>query len=327
MTSMGKYRHLSHCSTEAGHFVILAIDHRANLLEKLNEVAKRQISDEEFLGFKQLVLQNLSPFVSAVLTDPAFGIGQAIKSRTIRGQMGLLAPVEVTNYGLHPGKRDIEYIPNWSVAKLKAIGGDGIKLLLPYHHKAANVNEKYEVVQRLVEECQQADIPFFLEPIAYSLDVDKHLSNGELLEISVEMASRFSAMAVDILKLAFPVDSKQSQDEQEWFAACRAVNAACTVPWALLSGGVSYEVFRKQAEIACRSGASGVIVGRAIWDEAVLAQEAERENFLATKAQERIKELGQICLEHAHPWFERVAAPNAALNWYESYNQENLSPV
>jgi tagatose 1,6-diphosphate aldolase len=317
MTSMGKYRHLSHCSTEAGHFVVLAIDHRANLLTKLNETAKRELSDEEFMAFKQLILRILNPCASAVLTDPAYGIGAGLASRRIRGQMGLLAPIEVTNYDLHPSKREIEYIPNWSVEKIKRVGGDGVKLLLPYHHKAANVNEKYDVVQRLVEECHQHDIPFFLEPIAYSLRAESHLSNGELLEISVEMANHFSTMGVDILKLAFPVDAKQSQNEQEWLDACQVVNAACTVPWALLSGGVSYELFRKQTEIACKSGASGVIVGRAIWDEAVTVEAASRESFLTTIARKRMEELAQICQRHAHPWFERLQAPNAAPDWYE----------
>jgi tagatose 1,6-diphosphate aldolase len=306
MTSIGKYRHLSHCSTEAGHFVILAIDHRANLLEKLNETAGRSLGDEEFTAFKQLVLKTLCPFASAVLTDPEFGIKAGVASRVIRGQMGLLSPIEITNYELHPSKREMEFIPNWSVAQIKAVAGDGVKLLLPYHPKAANVRQKYEVVQRLVEECRQADIPFFLEPIAYALDVDGQLSNAELLEISLEMATRFSAMGVDILKLAFPVDAKQSMDEQEWLDACHAVTKASRVPWALLSGGSSYEIFRKQSEIACRAGASGVIVGRAVWDGAVTSEGAERESFLKTRARERMEELALICQNHARAWFETV---------------------
>jgi tagatose 1,6-diphosphate aldolase len=310
MTSIGKYRHLSHCSTEAGHFVILAIDHRANLLEKLNETAGRSLNDSEFTAFKQLVLETLCPFASAVLTDPQFGINAGVTSRVIRGQMGLLSPVEVTNYDLHPSKRDVEFIPNWSVAQIKAIAGDGVKLLLPYHPKAANLSQKYEVVERLVEECRESDIPFFLEPIAYALDVDSHLSNAELLDISLEMATRFSAMGVDILKLAFPVDAKQSMDEQEWLDACQAVTKASSVPWALLSGGTSYEIFRKQSEIACRAGASGVIVGRAVWDGAVTSEGAERENFLKTTARERMEELALICQNHARAWFETIDAPN-----------------
>jgi tagatose 1,6-diphosphate aldolase len=308
MMSIGKYRHLCHCSTEAGHFLILAIDHRANLLEKLNETAGRQLSDAEFLAFKQLVLQELCPLASAVLTDPEFGIGAGIASRLIRGAMGLLSPIEVTNYDLHPSKREIEFIPNWSVAKIKAVGGNGVKLLLPYHPKAANVSQKYDVVQHLVEECQQANLPFFLEPIAYALDAESHLSNAELLDVQLEMASRFSAMGVNILKLAFPVDTKQSLDEQGWYDACQAVTNASSVPWALLSGGTSYEIFRKQAEIASRAGASGVIVGRAIWDGAVSSIGAERENFLKTTAKARMAELAKICQSHARSWFDLIQA-------------------
>ena len=50
----------------------------------------------------------------------------------------------------------------------------------------------------------------------------------------------------------------------EWEAACRELTAASAVPWVLLSGGISFKEFRQQTEIACRCGASGVVVGRGV---------------------------------------------------------------
>jgi len=233
MTSIGKYRHLDHCSTTEGHFVVLAIDHRANLLDALNRTAPRPLSEEEFAGFKNLVISALAGESSAVLTDPAYGIGVGVASRAISGRVGLLAPIEVTNYDLNPGQRSIEFIPDWSVSKIKRMGGDGVKLLLPYHPDAESAQEKLAIVRLLVDQCAQQDIPLFLEPIPYALDPGASLSTQELRQVSVEMARTFCAMGVDILKMLFPVNTDQDTDETTWTNACQELDAACSVPWVI----------------------------------------------------------------------------------------------
>ena len=321
MTTMGKFRHLSRTSTEAGHFVIMAIDHRSNLLEKLNQYADSPLSDADFIAYKQAILTQLVPYSSAILIDPTYGIGTGITSGAIDGQTGLLAPIEVTDYGIYPGERSINFIPGWSVKKIKMIGGDGVKLLLPYHPDADSVQEKYDVVAQIVADCATYDIPFFLEPIPYSLDPAQSLSNEELLQISVSMCKTFSEMGVDTLKLAFPVDHKQSQNEGEWLSACEAITEACTIPWALLSAGVNFETFLRQSKIACQAGASGVIVGRAVHAEAVELQGNQRDEFLRDVATKRMQELASVCAEYAKPWHESVETPDSTMHWYESYQE------
>jgi len=318
LTTMGKYRHLSRAATAEGHFVIMAIDHRTNLLEQLNQYAPGPLNDAQFMSFKQEVLAALAPHASAVLTDPAYGIGAGITSGVIDGRLGLLAPIEVTDYSLHPSQRALEWIPNWSVQKIKGVGGDGVKLLLPYHPDAENADEKHTAVQQVVEQCSANQIPFFLEPIPYSLDPAQTLRNEERLRITLAMCETFSAMGVDILKLPFPLDHKQSDDPAEWQASCEAVTAACRVPWALLSAGVNYDTFAEQVRVACAAGASGVIVGRAVWAEAVKLQGAEREDFLRRTAVERMDELAGICRTTATPWQEVVELPAAGVDWYEA---------
>lgn len=318
MTTIGKYRHLSRCSTDEGHFCILAIDHRTNLLDKLNQHAPEPLTDAQFTSFKQAVVGGLVSEASAVLMDPAYGIGAAVAERRL-GAKGLLAPVEVTDYDLHPSRRKVNFIPGWSVEKIKRVGGDGVKLLLPYHPEASNRHENHQIVAQLVEQCGEQDIPFFLEPIAFSLDPDRKLDNAELRQIVVEMAQTFSAMGVDVLKLEFPLDANQSRDEEEWRAACEAVDLACMVPWALLSAGVDYETFKAQARVACEAGASGVIVGRAVWAEAVELQGELRTDFIRTNALQRMHELANLCETFAQPWYERVQPPRLNLDWYQSY--------
>ncbi|MGV2434686.1 MAG UNVERIFIED_CONTAM: hypothetical protein LVT10_07200 [Anaerolineae bacterium] len=64
------------------------------------------------------------------------------------------------------------------------------------------------------------------------------------------------------------------------------------MPWALLSAGASFEIFLRQAEMACQHGASGVIVGRAVWAEAVKLPPQERISFLQTTGAQRNATIG-----------------------------------
>src|SRR5215831_10583292 len=105
----GKVRHLAQCSSPAGHFVVLAIDHRGNLRNSLNEHALRSLTDDEFTAFKQQIIQHLTPAATAVLTDPDHGMGPGLASGALTGQVGILTPLEVTDYTLPPNKR----ITNW----------------------------------------------------------------------------------------------------------------------------------------------------------------------------------------------------------------------
>src|SRR5260221_14070313 len=101
MTTLGKYRHLAQCSSPTGHFNILALDHRGNLLSSLQEHAPVPITDAEFTAFKRQVMRCLLPSATAVLTDPDYGFGPAIADGTLLGKVGLLSPLEVTDYTDH----------------------------------------------------------------------------------------------------------------------------------------------------------------------------------------------------------------------------------
>lgn len=322
MTSLGKYRHLTQSSTSQGHFVVLAIDHRANLFAALNKHSPTPVNDHEFSQFKLQIMKHLIPAASAVLTDPAYGIGPGIAEGVINGQVGILAPLEVTNYDVHPSQRLTQLIKDWSVAKIKRVGGTGVKLLLYYHPDDSVASEKRELVSQIVEQCSYHDIPLYLEPIAYSLDTQRPLNNLELRQIVVESVRTFSALGVDILKLEFPVNALQEPDEAIWLSACQEVDTACHVPWTILSAGTNYETFRRQAIIACQSGASGVIVGRSVWNEAVELQGDQRTHFLQTVARQRMEDLLHICTSYATNWHSKIELPQITPDWYETYGNE-----
>ena len=307
--SIGKYRHLSRCTNAAGQFVIMAIDHRANLREAI-EKHGGPIHDLAFRDFKLQVIEAAAPQVTAVLADPGFGLGAIVAGRKFTG--GLLSPLEVTDYGVHPSQRELQWIPNWSVDKVKRMGGDGIKLLLPFHPQLASAEAKKSLVEQVVKECDKHDIPLYLEPIACAPTPDEKLAPQDQREITVEMAQLFCAQGADVLKLQIPAE------ESQWEPTCRELGKVCSAPWALLSGGVDFATYCRQAERACFHGASGVIVGRAVWSEACSLQGAERAAFLEGVVPLRLQRLSDICAGAA-PFWSNYREPDPALDWYESY--------
>jgi tagatose-1,6-bisphosphate aldolase len=110
--------------------------------------------------------------------------------------------------------------------------------------------------------------------------------------VVVASARRITAIdGVDVLKAEFPGTADAPRD---WLAACESLNEASHVPWVLLSGGVDFESFARRAEVACISGASGLLAGRAVWNESVSMAAADRSRFYRTVGARRMARLREI---------------------------------
>ncbi len=297
-------RHLSRCAGAAGVFTVLAIDHRANLAEDMANARARPVSRQDILTFKRAAIQGLAGSYSAVLTDPDYGF-PAMKdmSGNPESEFGLLAPLEITDYSAHPSRRETKFIENWGVEEIVRSGGHGAKLLLFFHPEARRAGAQTELVDRIGAQCRAFGLPFFLEPVVCSLDPDQTLSNKERVRVSVKTARHFSQRSVDVLKVPFPLNPDASPDT--WEPALRDLDEACAVPWTLLSGGVPFALFAKQAEAACRAGASGVIAGRAVWGEGVALQGDKLRRFMRTTARKRMETLAALCNRYGTPWHTR----------------------
>ncbi len=319
-TSLGKFRALQQCSTPAGSFAILAADHRGNLLEALEKHATAPLTDSEFTAFKGKIIKALAISGSAVLLDPEYSAAQLIASNTISGQRGLLAGIEKTGYSGDPTARENALLPNWSVAKAKRAGVSGIKLLVHYHPDSPTASQIETLVKQVIEDCAASEIPLYLEPLSYSLDASKKtISSSERRDVVIEGAKRFSAMGIDVLKAEFPLDITTDTNESIWEQACADLSAACAVPWILLSGSTSFETYLKQVTTACRNGASGVAVGRAIWQEAIPLSNAERDHFLREVAARRMQRITALCDALARPWTDFYKVGELTTTWYVNY--------
>jgi tagatose 1,6-diphosphate aldolase len=302
--SMGKTRRLQQCATDRGVFSILAVDHRQSLRRALDPQNPGGVPDEALVAFKQGVTAHLAPAASAVLLDPEFGAAQAIAAGALRGATGLIVALERTGYTGAPTARVSELLPGWDAERAMRMGASGAKLLAYYHPDAPTAPQAEALVRQVAASCAEADLPFFLEPISYSLDPAwPRLSPQERRRVVVETARRLTVIpGVDALKVQFPLDVASVPSEAEWLAACRELTDVSRVPWVLLSAGVDFETYLRQVVVAAGAGASGVAVGRAVWREAAELPPEARDTFLSTVARERMARVTALCQALARPW-------------------------
>lgn len=320
--SPGKIRGLEATSTDGGVFTILAIDHRDSMRAVLQPDDPEGLAAETLTEAKLWLLRELGGEATAVVLDPEYSAAQAIATRSLPGHVGFLVAVEAQGYLGDPDARKTPLLDDWGVGKAKRLGASGIKLLVLYRPDSAAADEQDEVISRVVADCVEHDIPLFLEPIAYRNSSAKNPAEELAMKrraIVVETVQRLSALGPDILKVQFPVDTAYQTDQRIWADACAELDEAASVPWALLSGGDPYVAFRDQVGVACEAGASGFIVGRALWGDLVLSTPEERRDLLDSVVRPRFRELSAIARANGRDWGLRHQSPTIDQHWYKRY--------
>lgn len=312
--SIGKYRTLQRSSIEDGIFNVLAIDHLDSLRRAINPNNPNSVTDGEMVAIKHDVVSYLAEHISGTLLDPVYGAGQII-SEHLPKDVGLLVELEKADYSMQPLPLAVDIRPNWSVEKIKRMGADGVKLFYYYDPDNTDLCKKQDAtIQAVVTDCAKYDIPLYAEPIVTNITADTRQRKV------IESAKHTSDLGADILKVEFPIDASVDKDLNNWKTACDALTNSVTTPWVLLSAGVDFEVFCQQVEIACKAGASGFIVGRAVWGDACrIADRQVRSQWLKTTGVERIKTLNNIANQYAISWKTIYTAETITPSWHENY--------
>lgn len=316
--SPGRWRGLKTTSLKNNDvFGILAFDQRGSYRRMLPENTPYQ----EAVTIKEEIVGSLTQHATAVLLDPIYGLGPAMK---MTGKSGLLMALEKSGYTGDATYRRPEFLDSWTPEKIRRMGASAVKILVYYHPDAGTLaDELDELIRIKTAECHAVDLPVFLEPMSYSIDTEVGKEGSQFAEmrpqVIIETARRLSQTGVDVLKMEFPVDYNYSSDEASWRRQCVALSEASQVPWVLLSAGVDFETFEQQTQIACESGASGFLAGRAIWKEAVNMPSQQRAAFLAGEATDRIKRLLDIAQTQSRPWSDFYSSPESSENWFVAY--------
>jgi tagatose 1,6-diphosphate aldolase len=325
--TIGKIRSLAATSSKAGAFTILAFDHRQSFAKMLTPRGDAEITYADIVTAKAAVVEALALHASAVLQDPEYSAAQLIASGVLPGQTGLLVAIEETGYSGTDIARKSSLLSGWSVAKIKRMGADAVKLLIYYHPDAGELTDHQEKITRdVIQDCRRYDIAFYLEPVSYSIDHKQDKNSAGFAagrpELIRGIASRLGDLGPDVLKLEFPVDVIKHPDDKNRARACEAVSEAADCPWAVLSAGVDFDMFKRQVEIACRWGASGYLAGRAVWKEGIPMPPQQRVDWLKNVAAARLDQLAEITDQHAHPWRDVFPGieKTVSLDWHVSYS-------
>lgn len=312
--SLGKYRRLQQTTTPRGAFAVLAIDHRGPLRRALAQEPGVTDLDAALADLKVDIVRALGGVSSAVLLDPETGLEPCVTQGALPGQTGLLVALDTGSTG-DPARLETSLVPGWDAGRIAASGAAGVKLLVYYHPDAPNAAEVEQLVADVGRDCARHEMPLFLEPLSFDpRSPGTPLPSTERRRVVIESARRLTALGVDVLKAEFPVAVKEVPDEAVWREVCEELTAASRAPWVLLSAGVSYEVFVRQAAVACEAGASGIMAGRAVWKEAVTLPRPERRQWLGRVARERMERL-------------RALVEGQARSLLESADQNSLKPA
>jgi tagatose 1,6-diphosphate aldolase len=316
--SAGKYWGMRRMADAHGRFKMTAVDQRPPIKNPIK--AKRGTAEapwEDVAGFKEMLIEELQGESSAMLLDPHFAYPRGVTK--LLASRGLIVTLEDSIFRETPSGRLSSEIDDWSVEKIKRIGGDAVKVLAWYRPDAdaAVCRAQQDFTQRIGDACRKYDIPFVFELLVYPLP-----SDAEQTRDYVEMKSKHPQFVlesvqtfadpkfgVDLFKLESPlaaadvpgVGAPGWESAQTWFDA---IGAAAGRPWVMLSAGAGMDEFRRILTHAYRAGASGYLAGRAIWSKAFTHfpdWDAIRSG-LRGEAVEYMRSLNVLTDKEATPW-------------------------
>lgn len=279
---------LDDLTNDKRRFGVFAIDHRDSLRAFVRPDDPDSLTAEEITALKIEMVAAVAPDATGVMLEPEYSIPQVIDAGALPPGVGFTAALESQGYLGNPGAGPTTLLEGYSVERAKASGASCAKLLLQYRPDRPLAAEQEAVGREVVAECKRVGIPVVLEPLFYQLE-----DPAQRPKLVLETATRFAAMQPDLLKLPFPVDPSDP-DEDHWHATCRAISEIVTMPWVLLSGGGPFDTYARQVEVAVRAGGSGFMVGRALWGEAALAHPRERARLLTELVRPRMQRLRTI---------------------------------
>lgn len=327
MTTPSKYAALEKMSDKNGVIAALAIDQRGSLKKMLAAAANKPANEEDIVEFKKAISSELTPYASAILLDPEYGLPA---SKVRADGSGLLVSYEKTGYDATEPGRLPDLISVWSVRRLKEAGADSIKFLLyidPDEDKSI-LDQKEAFVERVGDECVAEDIPLFVELVTYD-DSIGDVKSAEYAKVKphkvIEAMKEFSKPKyhIDVLKVEVPInldyvegfngDNPVVYTKDEAIKYFKEQSDATKLPYIFLSAGVSAQAFRDELHLAKDADAkfNGVLCGRATWRGAIepFAKDGEEagKKWMNDQGKKNIEELNKVLAETATSWKDKVS--------------------
>lgn len=322
----GKHWGLRRLADAQGLFSMLAIDQRPPIVQRVASargIAPESVVFADIVQVKALLAEALAPQASALLVDPDFGLPAA--TPYLQPGRGLLITLEEHRCDDAPDGRRSRLIPNWSVAQIRRLGADAVKLLAWYRPDASETVKAHQqaLVLAVGRACREHDIAFVFELLVHpfaagpgaapNYNEDAAKQPQRVIDSVRDFAK--PEFGIDLFKLESPVtmvglpapDAPGAAAVQDLY---HAMGAACAgTPWVMLSAGGSQASFEHAITYACRAGASGFLAGRAVWWEALAAypDAARVRQALQQTALPYLQRLHDIVAREGQPWRTDVA--------------------
>ncbi|GAA4223982.1 tagatose 1,6-diphosphate aldolase [Sagittula marina] len=325
MTTYGKQRGLTRLADENGLFTMVALDQRPPLFAAIAEarnVSPEEVSFEEVKTAKRLLVQALGKEASSMLLDPNFAIPAAMD--ILPSSTGMIVTLEEHRFVDTSTGRLSRSIENWSVEKIRRIGGDAVKVLAWYRPDASPevIAHQQDYVRTVGAECRRHDLPYVLELLVYPFpDSANHTTDyvespDKRAELVIESVREFAKpeYGVDLFKLETPLPaaslppldgSPAHREATQAFDELGRICAEAGAPWVMLSGGSAPEHFGRVLEYSYAAGAKGFLAGRTIWLDSIVCGFPDVEAVLAHLERDglqRLRTLKALTSEKVTPW-------------------------
>src|SRR5437660_4873632 len=165
----GKAKNIDACADQHGIIRAAAMDQRGSLMREIGKQGGAG-TPESLTEFKTAVTRALTPYATAILMDPEYGL-PALRAKA--PSAGVLLAYERSGYDADPENRMPDVLERWTVRRLVEAGANGIKVLIYYDpFDDADLNlRKQIVIERIGAECAASDVPLYVEPLAYKKGV------------------------------------------------------------------------------------------------------------------------------------------------------------
>ena len=313
----GKLWGLRRMAGENGIFKMTAVDQRPPIKGPIAaHLGTDEAPWEEVSRFKGLLVETLRAKSTAMLLDPHYAIPFSIGS--LSPTKGLIVTLEDSLFREDDQGRYSADIDDWSVAKIKRMGGDAVKVLAWYRPDAGPdvIRSQQDYVKRIGEDCARYDIPFLFELLVYPLSSDANQTK-EYIEMQWKKADDVLASVaefakpdygVDVFKLESPVNAADADGSAGVQAVFDEMGRLAGRPWVMLSAGAGKPEFRLILEHAFAAGASGFLAGRAIWLDAFNAYPdwAAIRSELEAGAVDYMEDISALADREASNWAKHV---------------------
>lgn len=314
--SAGKLWGFRRMADASGRFRMTAVDQRPPIKDPIaRHLGVKDAPWDQVARFKAMLVETLQDASSAMLLDPHYAIPMGLDRLSPR--KGLIVTLEDSLFDeAADGGRLSSEIDDWSVEKIKRMGGDAVKVLAWYRPDADGAVRiaQQDFTKRIGEACARYDIPFLFELLVYPLKGDADQTK-DYVEMSGKRADHVLASVeefahpdygIDVFKLESPVNAAAVDGSAQVQAVFDEMGRIAGRPWVMLSAGAGKTEFRAIMEHAYKAGASGYLAGRAIWLDAFRAYPdwAAIEQGLRGDARAYMDELNALTDAHALPWHD-----------------------